>query len=80
MIVYVVAFQHKTPGEGVGGFDWYSELSDAEKAELERVESGFYGPDYEHAILTYEADGLTGDELTRAIDAEYIDLLCEAVA
>ncbi len=77
--VYVVAFQHRTPGEGVGGFDWRVTRAEVEAIEAERETSGFYGPEYEHAIFEYRVPaGLSNDETTEYIDADYIDELCKA--
>lgn len=81
MIVHVIAFQHRTPGEGVGGFDWFYLPADAVLAEDERRLSNFYGAEYDHAIFPYEIpDGLSRDEITDYIDEDYIDLLVEALA
>ncbi len=70
--VYVVAFQHKREGEGVGGFDWRETRAEVEAIEAERAASGFYGAEYEHAIFEYRVP-------TDYIDADYIDELCKAV-
>lgn len=75
MTVHVLAFQHKTPGEGVGGFDWYYDADAAYRAMEENEKSGFYGPDYEYAV--FEID--VSDIITAGIDAVYIDCLNEAL-
>lgn len=78
--VFVVAFQHRTPGEGVGGFDWRETRAEVEAIELERERSGFYGPEYEHAVFPFDVPvGLGNDETTEYVDAEYIDALRAAL-
>lgn len=87
MNVHVVAFQHKTPGEGVGGFDWRMTADEVEAIERERVATGFYGPEYEHAIFTVEVpDTLDGDDgkpdneaVTKYVDGCYVEELCETL-
>ena len=74
--VYVLAFQHKTQGEGVGGFDWFVTREQAEKVLSERKREDWFGPDYEYAIFPYHAN----EAITRAIDADYIDLLSDALS
>jgi hypothetical protein len=80
-VVYVVAFQHREQGEGVGGFDWFLDRAAAEQAEAERAESGFYGAGYEHALYeTAVPASLDREEITRWIDGCYIDDLCRELA
>lgn len=78
--VYVVAFQNKTPGEGVGGCDWRATREEVEAIEEEREGTDFYTQDDEHAIFEMEVPaGLTNDETTRLVDAGYIETLVEAL-
>lgn len=65
--VHVVAFRHKTPGEGVGGHEW--DLS--ADAARERVAAALNGdPDYETFETTYRtaysAEEIATDEAIRA--------------
>jgi hypothetical protein len=61
--VTVVAFRHKTPGEGVGGIEWDLDPLAARR----RVrEAGVYDdPAYE----TWEKDYEIGDQITEMLDA-----------
>lgn len=83
MIVYVVAWRY----EGGGGFDWYYEPRDAEKAwvaELKNVEqfrdSGWTAYKFQYSTgIAATRKTITHDQrnlITRNID-DYLDELCD---
>lgn len=79
--VWVVAFQHREQGEGVGGFDWRLTRAEVDAIEAEREASGFYGPEYEHAVFPFQVPaGLSNDETTDYVDGGYVEALCAVVA
>lgn len=71
LTVHVVAFRHKVPGEGVGGFEWDV---DPEQARSRIRAAGVYDdPNYETVEYTYDTGELTladKDEITNRIDLD----------
>ena len=72
--VHVVAFRHKTPGEGVGGHEW-DVSADAARARVAAALNG--DADYETFETTYRtaftAEQIAGDENVRAAITDATD-------